>query len=196
MVQCLKYNLNSFIGTSCFLEGEINKLNLLLSNTHDCMLVYTHTLPLTEPLPIIHLLYYIWNLFIGMFSCAQKKNFHTWPKHFSQCIRVRKFQQNISFLNIICCSLPPHTKAVSLRADPGFPCVFLSEPLSLFLNVISNFLASSDWKNCFFTREPQHHTRMGLREVNFVLHIVPVNSFLQYLSPFPFSPYSSLCDSY
>lgn len=155
MVQCLKYNLNSFIDTSCFLEGEINKLNLLLSNTYDCMLVYTHALPLTEPWRIILLLYYIWNLFIGMFSSAQKKNFHTWTKHFSQCIRVRKFQQTIFFLNISCCSLPPHTRTVSLRADPRFPCVFLSELLSLFLNVASNILASTDWKNCFL---PGNHS--------------------------------------
>lgn len=45
MVQCLKYNLNSFIDTSCFLEGEINKLNLLFSkNMTACW--YTHILSL------------------------------------------------------------------------------------------------------------------------------------------------------
>lgn len=127
---------------------------------------------------------YLKFIYRNVFICSKEKLPYL-TKTFLTVHSCKKISTKHFFLKIICCSLPPHTKAVSLRADPGFPCVFLSEPLRLFLNVISNFLASTDWENCFL---PGNHSitlgwDLGRWTLSFILSqlILSCNTFHPFL---------------
>lgn len=116
ITQCIKYNLDSFSDTSCFLGGEINKLHLLLSNPYDCMLAHTCSLSYPTLTSCSFIIPYSKFIYRGSVLSAQIEKLPCLTAAFLPVCLDQKISPKKFVLNITCCS--PQTVPLAAHQVP------------------------------------------------------------------------------